>query len=246
MLCYERLQRLVPDAAEGNTHGRALSILSSEIFLKLRSPIRRHYVEHYLYPSLAASDTAHFLNYEATRRHMVSLLLRQCTPSMPPGNPYYMCLCAIVQKEMVNEDQAAVELVTLMDYQMPHASYFVSALAVDPHMSQELFVKMMMIMVRGAAHVMTGQDPNDNCIASAVNNKTTMVYNILFSMRDVVRQVASSGNKHAVELMQSLRRNVRSETTQALGNYALQAFEGRCDIEAVSYTHLTLPTKRIV
>ena len=231
LLCYERLQRLVPDAANGNYHGRSLSIVSTQIFLKLRSPIRRHYVEHYLYPSLAAADTAHFLDHPATRRHLVSLLLRQCTPSMVPGNPYYMCLCAIVQKELVGADQAAVELATLMDYQMPHASYFISALAIDPHMSQELFVKMLMVLVRGAAHVMAGHNPDDNCIASAVNNKTTMVYNILFTLRDVVRQVSSCGNKHSVELLSILRRNVRSETTQALGTYATQAFDGRCDVE---------------
>ena len=230
LLCYERLQRLVPDASQGGAHGRALSILSSDIFLKLRSPIRKHYVEHYLYPSLASPDTSHFLDNEGTRRHMSTLLLRQCTPGMQPGSPYYMCLCAIIQRDLVEELNGAMELVSLMEYQMPHAAYFISALAMDVHMAQGVLIKMLMLLNRGAAHVMAQRDPLGDPIAAVVNNRTTMVYNILFCLRAIARQCVATDSKRASELQAELRAAVSPATVQALGSFAAQAFEGRCDI----------------
>lgn len=223
LACYERLKRAVPEPVRGPTYGRAISIHCSELFLRFRSPIRREYVERFLYPSLSSADMQTFVQIPATRRHLCSELLRQCTPGMSPANTYYLCLCAIMQWAFNNEIDGAVELVELINCQMPHAAYFAATLAVDGRMSVSMFAKIMIALVRGAGLAMTGREVEDD-VASVLQSHTS-VYNVLFLLREVVRNCSVTASRHASDMLRALCVAIPEKSVETLGKLAAEAFE---------------------
>ncbi|GET93258.1 hypothetical protein, conserved [Leishmania tarentolae] len=229
LACYERLKRAVVDPAHGPTFGRALSIHCSELFLRFRSPVRRDYVERFLYPSLCHSDMASFLEIPATRKHLLRELLSQCTPGMGTMNPFYMCLCAVLQSRFDNETDGALETVALINCHMPHAAYFMSALAVDSHMSVPMFAKVMISLARGAGMAMTGRETPDE-VAASINENRTSVYNVLFLLREVVRSCSTTASRRATDMLKALRVAVAPKTIEALGKLSSEAFETVSDI----------------
>lgn len=229
MACYERLQRASPDPANGPAFGRAIAIHCSELFLRFRSPVRREYVERYLYPSLCHPDMADFLAIPATRQHLLKELLSLCTPDMGTANPYYLCICALMQKAFDHEIDGALEVVTLISCQMPHAAYVTAVLAVDSHMSVSLFAKVVIALARGAGLAMTGREVPDE-VAASINKRRTSVYNVLFLLREVVRNCSMTSSRRASEMLKALRVAVAIPTIEALGKLSSEAFEGQCDI----------------
>ncbi|KPI87754.1 hypothetical protein ABL78_3163 [Leptomonas seymouri] len=229
LACYERLKRAVVDPAHGPTFGRALSIHCSELFLRFRSPIRREYVERFLYPSLCHSDMTTFLQIPATRKHLMRELLSQCTLGMGTMNPFYMCLCAVLQSNFDNETDGALETVALINYRMPHAAYFASTLAVDSHMSVSMFAKVIIALVRGAGMAMTVRETPDE-VAASINENRTNVYNVLFLLREVVRSCSVTASRRATDMMKALRVAVAPNTIEALGKLSSEAFETVSDI----------------
>nr|CAJ2481747.1 unnamed protein product [Leishmania braziliensis] len=229
LACYERLKRAVMDPAHGPTFGRALSIHCSELFLRFRSPVRRDYVERFLYPSLCHSDMAGFLEIPATRKHLLHELLSQCTPGMGTMNPFYMCLCAVLQSCFDNETDGALETVALINCHMPHAAYFMSTLAIDSHMSVPMFAKVMISLARGAGMAMTGRETPDE-VAASINENRTSVYNVLFLLREVVRSCSITASRRAIDMLKALRVAVAPKTIEALGKLSSEAFEAFSDI----------------
>ncbi|CAJ1993558.1 kinetoplastid kinetochore protein 1 / KKT1 [Leishmania donovani] len=229
LACYERLKRAVIDPAHGPSFGRALSIHCSELFLRFRSPVRRDYVERFLYPSLCHSDMAGFLEIPATRKHLLRELLSQCTPGMGTMNPFYMCLCAVLQSCFDNETDGALETVALINCHMPHAAYFMSTLAVDSHMSVPMFAKVMISLARGAGMAMTGRETPDE-VAASINENRTSVYNVLFLLREVVRSCSTTASRRATDMLKALRVAVAPKTIEALGKLSSEAFEAVSDI----------------
>lgn len=229
LACYERLKRAVVDPAHGPSFGRALSIHCSELFLRFRSPIRREYVERFLYPSLCHGDMAAFLQIPATRKHLMRELLSQCTPGMGTSNPFYMCLCAVLQSSFDNETDGALETVALINYRMPHAAYFASTLAVDSHMSVSMFAKVIIALARGAGMAMTGRETPDE-VAASINASRTSVYNVLFLLREVVRSCSVTASRRATDMLKALRVAVAPNTIEALGKLSSEAFESVSDI----------------
>ncbi|KAG5464013.1 hypothetical protein LSCM1_00192 [Leishmania martiniquensis] len=229
LACYERLKRAVVDPAHGPTFGRALSIHCSELFLRFRSPVRREYVERFLYPSLCHSDMISFLAIPATRQHLMRELLSQCTPGMGTMNPFYMCLCAILQSSFDNETDGALETVALIHCHMPHAAYFMSTLAVDSHMSVPMFAKVMISLARGAGMAMTGREAPDE-VAASISENCTSVYNVLFLLREVVRSCSITASRRATDMLKALRVAVAPKTIEALGKLSSEAFETVSDI----------------
>ncbi|CAD2214316.1 hypothetical protein, conserved [Angomonas deanei] len=229
LACFERLKRAVPDPANGPTYGRALSIHCSEIFLHFRSPVRREYVERFLYPSLCSEDMKPFLEIQVTRDHLMRELLAVCTPSQSPSSPFYMCLCALLQSSFDNEIDGALEVVNCINCLMPHAAYFLSALAVDARMSVSMFAKVIIALVRGAGFAMTGRDFNDE-VANSISDSSTNVYNVLYTIREVTRNCSITSSRRATEMLKALRVAVPLRTIEALGKLALDAFDGQCDI----------------
>lgn len=229
LACYERLKRAVIDPAHGPSFGRALSIHCSELFLRFRSPVRRDYVERFLYPSLCHSDMASFLEIPATRKHLLRELLSKCTPGMGTMNPFYMCLCAVLQSCFDNETDGALETVALIDCHMPHAAYFMSTLAVDSHMSVPMFAKVMISLARGAGMAMTGRETPDE-VAASINENRTSVYNVLFLLREVVRSCSTTASRRATDMLKALRVAVAPKTIEALGKLSSEAFEAVSDI----------------
>ncbi|CCW60050.1 unnamed protein product [Phytomonas sp. EM1] len=229
LACYERLKRAVTDPANGPSFGRALSIHCSELFLRFRSPIRREYVERYLYPSLCHPDMAGFLDTETMRRHLFQELLPMCTSGLSTANPFYMCICALLQSRFDDEIDGAIEIVTLIDSQMPHAAYFMSALAIDTHMSVSMFAKVVIALSRGAGLAMTGHEVPDE-VATTINKSRANVYNVLFVLREVVRTCSVTDSRRAVDMLKALRIAVPIKSIEALGKLSTEAFEGHCDI----------------
>ncbi|RNF26662.1 uncharacterized protein Tco025E_01060 [Trypanosoma conorhini] len=223
LACYERLKRAVPEPVRGPAYGRALSIHCSELFLRFRSPIRREYVERFLYPSLSGPDMQSLVQIPATRQHLCGELLRQCTPGMSPSNPYYLCLCAIMQWAFEDEIDGAVEMVELINCQMPHAAYFAATLAVDTRMSVAMFAKTIIALVRGAGLAMTGRDVADD-VATALQNRTS-VYSVLFLLREVVRSCSITASRRATDMHKALHIAVPEKTVEALGKLAMEAFD---------------------
>ncbi|RNE97874.1 hypothetical protein TraAM80_09089 [Trypanosoma rangeli] len=221
--CYERLKRAVPEPVRGPAYGRALSIHCSELFLRFRSPIRREYVERFLYPSLSGPDMQLLVQIPATRQHLCGELLRQCTPGMSPSNPYYLCLCAIMQWAFEDEIDGAMEVVELINCQMPHAAYFAATLAVDTRMSVAMFAKIIIVLVRGAGLAMTGRDVADD-VATALQNRTS-VYSVLFLLREVVRNCSITASRRATDMHKALHIAVPEKTVEALGKLAMEAFD---------------------
>ena len=230
LACFERFQKVVPDPVNGSTSSRMITIHCSELFLKFRSPIRRKYVERYLYPSLCSPDMQQFVQIPLTRKHLCQQLLRQCTPNMSPSNPFYLCLCALIQPFMDDETSGAIELIQLFQTQMPHASYVFGALAIDTHMSVSTFSKIVMILTRAAGTLMAGRSVSSNEVAEAIGESTTGVYNILYALREAARQCALAANRHAADVLKALRVAVQPQTINALGQFAKTAFDGLCDI----------------
>ncbi|KAG5490062.1 hypothetical protein JKF63_00181 [Porcisia hertigi] len=224
LACYERLKRAVMDPAHGPTFGRALSIHCGELFLRFRSPVRRDYVERFLYPSLCHSDMAGFLEIPSTRKHLLRELLSQCTPGMGTMNPFYMCLCAILQCSFDNETDGALETVALINCHMPHAAYFMSTLAIDSHMSVSMFAKVMISLARGAGMAMTGREIPDE-VAASISENHTNVYNVLFLLREVVRSCSITASRRATDMLKALRVAVAPKTIEALGKLSNEAFE---------------------
>lgn len=229
LACYERLKRAVMDPAHGPTFGRALSIHCSELFLRFRSPVRRDYVERFLYPSLCHSDMTGFLQIPATRKHLLRELLAQCTPDMGTLNPFYMCLCAVLQPSFDNETDGALETVSLINCHMPHAAYFMATLAVDSHMSVSMFAKVIISLARGAGMAMTGRETPDE-VAASINTNRTSVYNVLFLLREVVRSCSVTASRRATDMLKALRVAVAPPTIEALGKLSSEAFESVSDI----------------
>ncbi|KPA80121.1 hypothetical protein ABB37_05118 [Leptomonas pyrrhocoris] len=229
LACYERLKRAVMDPAYGPAFGRALSIHCSELFLRFRSPIRREYVERFLYPSLCHGDMAAFLQIPATRKHLMRELLSQCTPGMGTMNPFYMCLCAVLQSSFDNETDGALETVALINYRMPHAAYFAATLAVDSHMSVSMFAKVIIALARGAGMAMTGRETPDE-VAASINANRISVYNVLFLLREVVRSCSVTASRRATDMLKALRVAVAPNTIEALGKLSSEAFETVSDI----------------
>ncbi|KAG5464749.1 hypothetical protein LSCM4_00190 [Leishmania orientalis] len=229
LACYERLKRAVADPAHGPSFGRALSIHCSELFLRFRSPVRRDYVERFLYPSLCHSDMAGFLTIPATRKHLLQELLSQCTPGMGTMNPFYMCLCAILQSCFDNETDGALETVALINCHMPHAAYFMSTLAIDSHMSVQMFAKVMISLARGAGMAMTGRETPDE-VAVSISESRASVYNVLFLLREVVRSCSITASRRATDMLKALRVAVPPKTVEALGKLSSEAFEAVSDI----------------
>lgn len=228
LACYERLKRAVPEPVKGPTYGRAISIHCSELFLRFRSPIRREYVERFLYPSLSSADMQTFVQIPATRQHLCSELLRQCTPGMGSANPYYLCLCAIMQWAFEDEIEGAMEVVELINCQMPHAAYFAATLAIDTRMSVAMFAKTIIALVRGAGLAMTGREVTDD-VASVLKNHTS-VYNVLFLLREVVRSCSVTASRHATDMLKALRVAVPEKTVETLGKLAVEAFDDLSDV----------------
>ncbi|KAK7199903.1 kinetoplastid kinetochore protein 1 [Novymonas esmeraldas] len=229
LACYERLKRAVVDPAHGPTFCRALSIHCSELFLRFRSPVRRDYVERFLYPSLCHSDMAAFLAIPATRKHLLRELLSQCTPGMGTMNPFYMCLCAVLQGSFDNETDGALETVALINCHMPHAAYFMSTLAIDSRMSVSMFAKVMISLARGAGMAMTGRETPDE-VAAMINSSHASVYNVLFLLREVVRSCSITASRRATDMLKALRVAVAPKTIEALGKLSTEAFEAVSDI----------------
>lgn len=227
--CFERLKRSVTDPANGPTFGRALSVHCSELFLRFRSPIRREYVERFLYPSLCHSDMTAFLQIPATRHHLLHELLSQCTPGMGTGNPFYMCLCAVMQSSFDNETDGALEAVALINCRMPHAAYYMATLAVDSHMSVAMYAKIVIALARGVGMAMTGREMPDEVAASISKNRTS-VYNVLFLIREVVRGCSVIASRRSTDMLTALRIAVPPKTIDALGKLSSEAFDGVCDI----------------
>ncbi|KAF5224903.1 hypothetical protein ECC02_001836 [Trypanosoma cruzi] len=222
LACYERLKRAVPEPVRGPMYGRAISIHCSELFLRFRSPIRREYVERFLYPSLSGADMQSLVQIPATRQHLCGELLRQCTPGMSPSNPYYLCLCAAMQWAFEDEIDGAMEMVELINCQMPNAAYFAATLAVDTRMSVAMFAKIIIALVRGAGLAMTGREVSDD-VATALRNRTN-VYSVLFLLREVVRNCSITASRRATDMHKALSIAVPEKTVEALGKLAMEAF----------------------
>ncbi|KAH9581960.1 hypothetical protein LSM04_001614 [Trypanosoma melophagium] len=227
LACYERLKRAVPEPVRGPTYGRALSIHCSELFLRFRSPIRREYVERFLYPSLSNADMQSFVQIPATRQHLCGELLRQCTPGMSTGNPFYLCLCAIMQYAFEDEIEGAVEVVELINCQMPHAAYFMSTLSIDTRMSVAMFAKVVIALVRGAGLAMTGREVTDD-VAEVLKNRPS-VYNVLFLLREIVRNCSITASRRATDMLKALSIAVPPKTVETLGKLAMEAFDDITD-----------------
>lgn len=230
LTCYERLQRVVVDPEQGSTKHRALSIHCSEIFLKFRSPVRKVYTERFLFPSLCHPDTESIMYHPGTREHLTRRLLRLCVPDMRPTNPYYMSLCAIVHREMSDEQSASLELIRLMRSQMPHAAYFIGTLGLDTNMSMSTFAKSLMVLNRAAGLAMTGRSEDGDDVAQLVNNNPIDVYNIVFCVRELVRLCASSTSRRSDDLMVCLKKAMPVKTIEALGKLSTQAFEDHYEL----------------
>ncbi|KAG8346498.1 hypothetical protein TRVL_02670 [Trypanosoma vivax] len=222
LACYERLKRAVPCVLNGPTYGRALSVHCSELFLRFRSPIRREYAERFLYPSLGSADMKPFTDIPETRKHLCKELLRMCTPGMSNSNPYYMCICAILQWSFEDVVAGAMEVVTLVNCLMPHAAYFMATLAVDTRMSATMLAKIVIVLVRGAGLAMTGRHVDDD-VADALKDRPS-VYNVLFLLREVVRSCSTTVSRRGADMLKTLQVAVPSKTVEALGKLAQEAF----------------------
>lgn len=235
LACFERLKRIAIDPSTGPRFVGALCIHCSEIFLRFRSPIRREYVTGYLYPSLRRSDMEHFLEVREAREHLLRQLLLQCTPGLSPSNPYYLCIAAVVQRHLDDECTGAIEIIQLLRTQMPHAAYFVAALAVDPQMSVSVFCKIIITLSRGVGYAMLGGGGvNHDEVAALVGDNATCVYNIIFTLREVVRSCSlssSSSSMQGADMLKSLRLALPLTGIERLGRVAAEAFdESRHDV----------------
>eukprot|EP00796_Vickermania_ingenoplastis_P005078 gene5078-3664_t len=221
---YERLKRITSDPSKGPTFIRALCINCSELFLRFRSPIRREYVERYLYPSLCHEDMIQFLEIPETRRHILGMLLRLCNPGLSTSNQYYLCICAVMQHSFDNEVNGALETVDLVNTYMPHAAYFMSALAVDSRMSIPMFAKVIISLSRGAGLAMAGREERDE-VAFSLSSNASSVYSVLYTLREVVRSCSTTSSRRSLDMLKALRVAVPPPSIEALGKLSLQVFE---------------------
>lgn len=230
LACFERLKRIALDPGIGPRFVAALCIHCSEIFLRFRSPIRREYVTGYLYPSLRRSDMEPFLEVPETRQHLLRQLLLQCTPGLSPSNPYYLCVAAVLQRHLDDEVSGAIEMIELLRTQMPHAAYFIAALAVDPQMSVSVFCKIIITLSRGAGYAMVGGERlSHDEVASVVGDNAACVYNIIFTLREVIRSCSlssSSSSMQGADMLKSLRLALPLTGIEKLGRVAAEAFDG--------------------
>lgn len=229
LACYERLKRIAIDPSGGPLFVRALCIQCSEIFLRFRSPIRRDYVERFLYPSLCHSDMAEALRIPATRQHLLRELLHLCTAGVSVSNPYYLCICAILQQSFDNEVDGATETLGLIDTHMPHAAYFMATLSIDSRMSVPMFAKVILALCRGAGRAMLGSDSHDDDVASAINSSAASVYSVIYTLREVVRSCASTASRRSSDMLKALRLALPSESIEALGRLCGDAFQNETD-----------------
>nr|CCC93774.1 conserved hypothetical protein [Trypanosoma congolense IL3000] len=223
LTCYERLKRVVPCVESGPMYGRALSILSSDLFLGFRSPIRRDFVERFLYPSLCGDDMSPWIKVPRIRTHLYRELLRLCTPGMSASNPYYLCLCAILRDSFVDPTGGAVEVVSLVKCLMPHAAYFIGTLAIDPRMPVPSLAKVVMSLTRGSVIAMKGHMVDND--VSAMLQSPRSVYSVLFALRETVRSCCITSSQRAEEMLFALRVAVPPKSVEMLGKTAQVAFE---------------------
>lgn len=227
LACFERLKRIAIDPVNCPAFVAALCIHCSEIFLRFRSPIRREYVATYLYPSLVRSDMARYLRVPEARHHLLRQLLRLCTPGLSSSNPYYLCVCALIHSCLDNETDGALEMLDLVNSHMPHAAYFIAALAVDTQMSVPMFCKMMMLLFRGAGMAMVGRNMDE--VAETISESASSVYNVLYTLREVVRSCSMAGSNRSAEMLNSLRLAMPIAGVEQLGRSAIEAFDGQRD-----------------
>ncbi|SCU73195.1 kinetoplastid kinetochore protein 1 [Trypanosoma equiperdum] len=221
--CYERLKRAAPCISTGPMYGRSLSIRLTSVFLTLRSPIRKEFVESFLYPSLCSEDVKDTLNQPAVRMHLYRKLLRLCTPGMGTSNPYYLCICAIIQPFLDDVTEGSLEIVSLVKCLMPHAAYFVATLTLDTRLQAEVLAGIVVSLVGSCARVMKRVLMNSP-VARAVESPAT-VYSILFLLREVVRGCSISSSERATLMLQCIGAVANPSVMKTLGKVTKEAFE---------------------
>ena len=232
VLAYEQLKQCASNPQEGPTSSRALSVCCLKLFLKYRSPIRRQYLETFLYPSLCHPDMAPMIADKKARNDIALELLRLCTPAVTPRTPFYLCLCALVRDQLDDDVTGAMQLLDFMKCMMPHAAYVCATMAVDKNVSVVRFASMILKLVRAAARVMSQTvSTEDQALVGAFDNAPSAVYNVLFTIREVVRRSSSCATTRGANVLQVLRRAIPTSSIAALGNFCDAAFSNlRCRI----------------
>jgi hypothetical protein len=226
-LLYFRLEACVPDVHNSSLQDRAMCVALAPIFLQFSSPVRRVFVEAFLYPSLCHHDMAPLLADPAARLHLCQLLLRLLPSSCSPRDPYYLSLCALLHPFLQDSATAAQTVLTLVSQHMPQGAYFGAAMALDRNMDPETFANIVLCLCRGLG-VALGQlehlasDP----VGALIDNNAGLAYRCLYALRTIVRKVSAQpqGNARAGRVLVGLRSALPVSALAAMGQFAERSF----------------------
>lgn len=218
-LIFDHL-RLAVNVSEPDrtTEEHALCIAASVQLLELQSPVRRKYVECYLYPALRDPRMEQMLSSKIdTSAQIGKQLLRlmsTTSSASSSGCPFYLCACALFQRMLRAESplRGAMFLVSLCQLVMPEGGVFVSSLAVDAQMDSEYFAQVIFEIVGALTEAIDfatrdeDDDDRDRSHQSAADSQlspvaklidrggTSLFVKVLFMLRLIVSAVVSTSS----------------------------------------------------
>jgi len=227
-LLFFRLEACIGEVTHtAPTEDLALIVVVANVFLQYTSPVRRLFVETYLYPALCNQNLQPLLADPSARLHLCDLLLQLIGPSTSNRCPFYLCLCALLQNFLTEATSGAQVLTTLVARSMPHAAHFTATLAADRNMDAECFTNIVLAMSRGLAMSLgqlehLAEDP----VGCMIDNNAGLAYRMIATLRAVVRKIATlpNGNARGSRMLVGLRTALPARSIAVIGQFAEQAF----------------------